>query len=186
MLKLTPEDKEFVKLSEEGVRPSAAFREAYPEHHAVKLYYATESGTPDRQKASEILKDAAKNKLAAKYIKHALMTYSDKMEEFSKLSLDSAIDLVQNARSEKVRADLAIEGMRHKVGTPTQKIAIQDKKVVHITFGEPPKDESEIIEGEIVSSEQHDLSETDDTSDTDKDAVSQPSSPSPSVSSDDF
>lgn len=156
MLKLTEGDKDFIKLTESGDKPSAAFRVAYPDHDAVHAYVLSESGTPERQKASEVLKDAAKTKLNAKYIKNALMTYQDKMEAFSQLSLETATDLVVNARSEKVRADLAIEGIRHKIGSPTVKIASQESKVVHITFGEPPKDEalmnsgSTIIEGEVI------------------------------------
>lgn len=154
MKKLTDGDKEFIKLTEKGMKPSAAFRVAYPAHDVVHAYVLSEPGTPQRQKASEVLKDAAKTKLQAKYIRNALMTYQDKMEEFSALSLETATDLVKNARSEKVRADLAIEGIRHKIGTPVQKIALKEDKVVHITFGAPPKDESSIVEGEVVSADE--------------------------------
>lgn len=146
---LTPGDKEFIKLYEDGAKKSAAFREAYPEHAASIAYKMTQPGTPDRQKASEMLADAAKFKLQAKYIKRAIMTYQDRMEEFSKLSLETATDLVQHARSEKVRADLAIEGVRHKVGTPVQKVAVQEEKTVYLTFGKPPRDD--VIEGEATS-----------------------------------
>ncbi len=146
MLKLTDGDKNFIKLYEAGEKPSAAFRQAYPDHDAVRFYLITEPGTPERQKASEVLKDAAKTKLQAKYIKNALMTYQDKMEQFSELSLETATELVVSARSEKVRADLAIEGIRHKIGTPVQKMAIQEKKVVHITFGRPPEDVIDVSE----------------------------------------
>lgn len=152
MQQLTPEDKQYIKLIGDGVKPSPAFREAYPEHDTVVFWGKTEPGTPERQKAAELLKQAAKFKLQTKYISRAMSTYQDKMEEFSILSLDAATDLVQNARSEKVRADLAIEGIRHKIGTPVQKVAVQESKVVHLTFGAPPKDESSIVEGEVVPS----------------------------------
>lgn len=151
MLQLTSGDKEFIKLTEAGTRPSPAFREAYPQHDAVVFYKMTEPGTPERQKAQEVLAAAARDKLQAKYIKNALMTYQDKMEEYSTLSLEAATELVKNARSEKVRADLAIEGIRHKVGTPTQKIAVQEQKTVYLTFGKPPQDRTDTIEGEVVS-----------------------------------
>lgn len=157
MLKLTDGDKEYIKLTEGGEKPSAAFRVAYPEHDAVRFWNMTTPGTPERQKASEVLANAAKTKLQSKYIKNALMTYQDKMEEYSALSLETAIDLVQNARSEKVRADLAIEGIRHKIGSPTVKIASQESKVVHITFGEPPRDESTVFEGEVVEADDPDV-----------------------------
>lgn len=156
MLKLTDGDKQYIKLTESGIKPSPAFREAYPEHDAVKFYHMTEPGTPQRQKAAEALRDAAKQKLQAKYIKNALATYQDKMEQFSALSLDTATDLVQNARSEKVRADLAIEGIRHKIGSPVTKVAIKEDKVVYLTFGKPPVDESQIVEGETVEQDDQD------------------------------
>ena len=145
---LTPEDKDFIKRYEDGAKPSAAFRAAFPMHLASIGYNSTLSGTPERQKARERLAGAAQTKLQTKYITNAIVTYQDAMEKFSQLSLDAATDLVVNARSEKVRADLAIEGIRHKVGTPVQKVQVQEQKVVYLTFGEPPAEN--IIEGEVV------------------------------------
>lgn len=152
MLQLSDGDKEFIKLTESGTKPSPAFREAYPTHDAVVFWNMTEPGTEERQKAAEVLKQAAKQKLAAKYIQNALTTYQDKMEEFSTLSLETATDLVKNARSEKVRADLAIEGIRHKIGTPVQKVAVQEKKTVILQFGAPPEGDTArtVVEGEVV------------------------------------
>jgi len=138
--KLSDGDKSLLKLVESGELPSPAFRKSYPEHPAVIQWERSEPGSPDRQKAAEAIKQAAKNKLAAKYMSKALVTYQDSMEEYSALSVKTAIDLVKNARSEKVRADLAIEGMRHKVGTPVQKIAMEQKAVVYLTFDKPPED----------------------------------------------
>lgn len=138
MQKLSDGDKQFIKLVESGTKPSPAFREAYPEHDAVRFWGLTESGTPERQKASEVLKDAAKRKLSTQYISRAMATYQSKMDEFSELSLETATDLVQNARSEKVRADLAIEGIRHRVGSPTVKALVKEEKTVYLTFGDRP------------------------------------------------
>ncbi len=148
--RLSDGDKQFLKLIDSGERPSPAFRQAYPDHPAVLQWLRAEPGSPDKLKAQMVLKDAAKNKLRAQYMQKALVTYQDSMEKFSELSVETAIDLVKNARSEKVRADLAIEGMRQKVGTPVQKVAIQEEKTVILTFGEPPKDERTVIDGEIV------------------------------------
>lgn len=148
------------------MKKSAAFREAYPEHEAVRFYQITQPGSLERQKASEVLKDAAKTKLNAKYMKRALMTYQDKMEEFSALSLDTATELVKSARSEKVRADLAIEGIRHKIGTPVQKIAVKEEKTVILQFGKPPEGDTydDVLEGEVVeASEERDQDESTDS-----------------------
>lgn len=135
--KLTPEDKEFIKRYENGEKKARAFRNSYPNHPAVIRYHNSEVGSPDRQKAMETIVVAAKTKLQAKYMRNAIVTYQDAMEKFSELSLDTATELVVHARSEKVRADLAIEGIRHKVGTPVQKVAVQEQKTVILTFQRP-------------------------------------------------
>lgn len=156
---LTVGDKQFIKLIEEGTKKAPAFRTAYPDHPQVIVWNQSEPGSPDHQRAAELIIAAAKNKLQAKYMRNAIVTYHDRMEEFSNQSLTTATDLVKNARSEKVRADLAIEGIRHKIGTPVQKVAVQEKKLVILQFGDPPSDlapkdqnehASEIIEGETV------------------------------------
>jgi hypothetical protein len=151
---LSPEDKHFIKLIEGGSKKAPAFRESYPNHPAVIKWRVSEPGSPDRHRAIELIISAAKNKLQAKYMQSAIVSYQDSMEKFSELSVKAAIDLVENARSEKVRADLAIEGMRQKIGTPVQKIAIKEDRTVTLVFGDPPKEEQEfgqeIIEGEVV------------------------------------
>lgn len=141
MQKLSSGDKTFIKLTEDGTKPSPAFREAYPDHPAVLAYLRSEPGSPDRQKASEVLREAARTKLSTKYMTAAITTYSDRMEKFSDLSLATATDLVVNARSEKVRSDLAIEGIRHKIGSPTTKALVKEEKTVYLTFGDPPSDD---------------------------------------------
>jgi hypothetical protein len=146
--RLSPEDKEFIKLIEGGSKKAPAFRKAYPNHPSVVKWHNSDSGSRDHQRATELIILAAKNKLQAKYMQGAIQTYHDKMETFSEKSLDTAIDLVENARSEKVRSDLAIEGIRHKIGTPVQKVAIQQQKTVILTFGNPPDEDRDIIEGE--------------------------------------
>lgn len=150
---LTKEDKEFVKLIESGSKKSSAFRTAYPNHSAVQKWFLSEPGSPDRQRAAFLVVEAAKNKLQAKYMQGAIVSYQASMDRFSDLSLAAATDLVQNARSEKVRADLAIEGIRHKIGSPMVKAMIQEEKTVYLTFGEKPKDREpsgrEVIEGDV-------------------------------------
>ena len=132
---LSKEDKKFIQLISEGKKKAPAFREAYPEHHLVKRWNGSEGEA--KQYAAALIVSASKTKLQAQYMRGALTTYQDKMEQFSTLAVDTAIELVKGARSEKVRADLAIEGIRHRVGTPVQKVAVQGQKVVTLTFGKP-------------------------------------------------
>lgn len=177
---LTQQDKEFIKLHTDGVKNSKAFKQAYPDHPAVIKWNAAPLGSEERQKYAEVIKDAAKTKLKTRYISRALTTYQDRMEEFSLLSLETAIELVQGARSEKVRSDLAIEGIRHRIGTPVQKIQTTEEQTVILQFGRPPGDESikvhsERAEGSSSLIEGDDLDGTDDTTNTDTVPVAQTS-----------
>lgn len=140
MRPLTEEDKLFIKLVGDGEPKAVAFKKAYPNHQNVTRYFDAVKDKQDakhRMYLSQLIYQAAKNKLQTQRVHSALVTYKSKMAIFSEHSVDTAIDLVQNARSEKVRADLAIEGMRHEVGTPVQKVAIQEEKTVYITFDKP-------------------------------------------------
>lgn len=141
---LTAEDKAFIKSVSRGEKRTKSFRDANPEHPTVKKYMdiVRNGGDPEeRQRLRASIGQLAKDKIQTKHIQSALVTYQNKMNVFSDKSLDTAIDLVENARSEKVRADLAIEGMRHRVGTPVQKVQVQQETEIFLTFGAPHKDD---------------------------------------------
>lgn len=149
---LSDEDKQFIQLLGKGVPRPKAFREAYSSHPTVQKYMDMKTsniGGEELRKTRQRISQHAKDKVLTKHINSALQVYQKKMDTFSDLSVNTAIDLVQNARSEKVRADLAIEGMRHKVGTPVQKVAVQESKTVTLTFSKPEGLDN-VIDGEIV------------------------------------
>lgn len=153
---LTAEDKVFVKLVAKGIPRTKAFKTAYPNHPGVKRYMDIKPGEdPDRKyAATRNINQLAKDKARNGYIQKALATYNSRMDVFSEKAVETAIDLVENARSEKVRADLAIEGMRHKVGTPVQKVQVQQQQDIVITFGDRhPNDVidlDDIVEGDVL------------------------------------
>lgn len=94
-----------------------------------------------RRTTSNQVADLARSRLETQHMQNAMTVYQEKMDEFSDAALDTALDLVKNARSEKVRADLAIEGMRHKIGTPVQKMQVQRDENIVITFGDRHPDD---------------------------------------------
>ena len=151
---LTEQDKLFIKLTAKGTNRTKAFRLAYPDHPTVQRYMdAVKNGGPDeKEKTRQAVTSRSKDKIRTQHIQNAMTTYNKKMEEFTDHSVDTAIDLVQNARSEKVRADLAIEGMRHRVGTPVQKVQVTEDRNIYIGFGKAHPDDvlDDIIEGEVV------------------------------------
>ena len=147
---VTAEEKHFISLVGRGMKRSKAFREAFPTHKHVLA--RAEAKTPEEKRVmNQRIVQASKDRLQSKHIQSAMQQYNKKMEVFTDKAVDTAIDLVEHARSEKVRADLAIEGMRHRVGTPVQKVQVQEEKNVILTFGTPHKDDKDdIIDGEVV------------------------------------
>lgn len=112
-----------------------------------------EPETPEeRSKLADTIVQLAKDKVQAKYIRERLVAFQDSMDVLAAKSVYVANDLLDNGRSEKVKADLAMEFIRHKVGTPVQKVQAQIDKTVNLTFGVPPTrdDMSDIIEAEII------------------------------------
>lgn len=138
---LTKEDKEFIKMLGAGVPKSVAFRAAYPNQMTVKRYedvVKSDATEATRRRARELVIMAAKHKLQTQYMQKAITTYQSRMDKLADIGLDVAEDLMLHGRSEMVKADLAKEFVRHKVGSPTTKVAVAEKKEVIITFGVPP------------------------------------------------
>ena len=126
---------------------------AFPDDHRVIKYIdavKTKAPKEEKRRPSQLVSQASKDKLQTQHMQSALTTYMDRMEEFANKSMDTAIDLVENARSEKVRADLAIEGMRHKGGSPVQKMQVQQEQNIVITFGDRHPDDVVEIEPDDV------------------------------------
>lgn len=152
------QDRNFIRGVASGEKRSRAFREAYPDHPKVKRYMDIVKGdaepeTPEeRSKLADTIVQLAKDKVQAKYIRERLVAFQDSMDVLAAKSVYVANDLLDNGRSEKVKADLAMEFIRHKVGTPVQKVQAQIDKTVNLTFGVPPTrdDMSDIIEAEII------------------------------------
>lgn len=63
----------------------------------------------------------AKQKMNTYAISTLMEDYQERMDAIADLSLDVAEDILRNGRSEKTKADLAIEFIRQRVGAPVQK-----------------------------------------------------------------
>ncbi len=137
---LSSEDKEFIKLIQEAKIPrSKAFLAAYPEHeHSVAYRRAIRDKNKEAKKrAGLLLVQVSKTKLQAQYIVRGLTTFQNKMDQLAEDSIDVLDDILNNGRSEKVRADIGIEMLRHKVGTPVHKMAVKEERTVYLTFSDP-------------------------------------------------
>jgi len=139
---LSEEDKNFIKLVQSGKKKSESYRLAYPEDQRVIKYMDMKgSSSPEvkaeRDRLAELIRMAAKHKLQAEYIQKGIVTFTNRMDMLAEQALDVAEELMLGAESENVRKDLAIEFIRQHEGTPVQKIAIKEDKVVVIRFGKP-------------------------------------------------
>lgn len=156
---VTPEDKMFIKLVSEGVNRTKAFRLAYPDHPTVRRYMdavKTEAPAEVKKLARTQVTALSKDKLQTNHIQSAMTTYVNRMEELADDALET-VDEIMNDKgaSKKVRADLAMEMIRHRVGTPTQKVQVQEEKNIFIGFGgaHPDDDTTDIdsiLEGEVI------------------------------------
>lgn len=152
------EDRVFIRGIVEGEKKTAAFKKAYPNHPKVKRYMdiISKQAEPETPEEPQLLRQTinrlAKDKTQAKYIRERIVAFADSMDVLASKSLLVANELLDNGRSEKVRADLAMEFIRHKVGTPVQKVQAQVDKTVRLEFGTPAARDNldDIIEAEVV------------------------------------
>ena len=154
---LTAQDREFIRLVAAGEKRTRAFRIAYPDHPSVKKYMDIINGKKEpaegeRVSLSRSIIQLSKDKVQSKAINARLQDFEESMNVLAAKSMLVANDLLDNGRSEKVKADLAIEFIRHKVGSPTVQVQQQVDKTVHLSFGNAPArdDMSDIIEGEVI------------------------------------
>ena len=76
-------------------------------------------------------------KLKSQHITTLMEDFDDRMESMADLALDVSEDIMRSGRSEKVKADLAIEFIRQRAGAPVQKnINANVSRVVHVTVSD--------------------------------------------------
>lgn len=154
---VTPEEKLFIKLVGEGVNRTKAYRIAYPQHPTVRRYInavKSEATAEEKRLTSQQVTALAKSKLQTNHIQDALTTYTSKMEKLANDALETVDEIMNDTKaSKKVRADLAMEMIRHRVGTPTQKVQVQEEKNIYIGFSDNHPDDvidvDEIPEAEV-------------------------------------
>lgn len=136
---LSAEDKLFIKLLRDGMNRSKAYRISHPAHPSVQRYVdlvKTQAPPEQKRAASQTVTQLSKNLSETERIQRGITTYNESMD---KLAVDAikTVDEIMNdtGASKKVRADLAMEMIRHKVGTPVQKVAVQKDENIIITFG---------------------------------------------------
>lgn len=150
---VSPEERVFLREIAKGTKRAKAFRIAFPEHPTVRRYMdaVKTDDTAYRKTVTQQVAALAKNRLQTNHIQQAMTVYQDRMNNLADKSLDVLEDILDTGRSEKVKADVALEFVRHKVGTPVQKMQVQQEQTITISFGDAhPDDVIDVQEGEVV------------------------------------
>lgn len=152
---LTKVDLEFVSLMQQGFTKVEAYREAYRDHPNVKRLVAEVEAADNvagldykqvaevretARKAAANLRELAYQKAKRKDIRLAFHHIVKRMETLAADAVDVWEEIMLYGRSEKVRADLAMEAVSHQLGKPTQKVLSQSDNSITITIGEAPPD----------------------------------------------
>lgn len=164
---LTPEDRVYVVLLQQGFTKPEAYIEAYRDtSEALQRQLdiidrfeelsdeVHEPGTPvyyEHKKELDLMRrraygarqrigQYAREKAKTAKIRMAFTTLVRRMEDIASDGLDVWQDIMLYGKSEKVRADLAIRAVEHQTGQPTQKIVSQSNNEITITIGEAPED----------------------------------------------
>lgn len=150
--RLVIQDAAFVLAKTEGKSSVDALIQSYPEDETViKMVKMRDSENyKDRNYANLILRRKAHQLLQSKKIKLLKEKYLERVQSMGNTALDVLEEIMIDGSSEKVRAEVAIEMLRHNIGNP-EKDANNGTSIVVMIGSNPAQVNTEIIEGEVVN-----------------------------------
>lgn len=150
--RLSVQDAAFVLAKTEGMSSIDALIEAYPDDEVVKTMKPLRDSEnyKDRNYANLILRRKAHQLMQSKKIKLLKEKYLERVQSMGNTALDVLEEIMIDGSSEKVRAEVAIEMLRHNIGNP-DKDAGGGTSVVVMIGSNPAKVQSQVIEGEVVN-----------------------------------
>lgn len=150
--RLVIQDAAFVLAKTEGKSSVDALIESYPDDETVikMVEMRNSENYKDRNYANLILRRKAHQLLQSKKIKLLKEKYLERVQSMGNTALDVLEEIMIDGSSEKVRAEVAIEMLRHNIGNP-DKDAGGGTQVVVMIGSNPAQVNTEIIEGEVVN-----------------------------------
>ena len=150
---LTQQDAVFVAEKMAGTSPIEAVILAYSHTDEEVKDLATLHRSPnikEREYAKAMLRRKAYNIMRQRKIKVLTEHYQERMARMGDVALDTLEELMVEGRSEKVRADVAIEVVRHNLGNPDKDKSGNQNVVIMI--GTDPSQQIK-VGGEIIDGE---------------------------------
>ena len=140
-LVLTEQDVAFVAAKAQGLTAIDALIQVYPKDKLIKQW-AEDRDSEDpktREYAKLMLRRKANVMSRRRSVEVLTEHYQNRMQQMGETALDTLEELMVEGKSEKVRADVAIEVTRHNLGNP-DKDQTKGAETVVVIIGEPPKD----------------------------------------------
>lgn len=140
-LTLTEQDVAFVAAKSQGLSSMDALIQAYPEDEQIQEWAVLRDDIngKTRDYAKLMLRKKANSVTRRRAVEVLSEHYKNRIVQMGETALDTLEELMIEGKSEKVRADVAIEVTRHNVGSP-DKNQDNTQSTVVVVIGEPPKD----------------------------------------------
>lgn len=139
---LTEQDVAFVAAKAGGMTAIDALIHVYGDERPDIQEWAQNRNSEDaktREYAKLMLRREANNITRRRPVQVLAEHYQNRIIQMGETALDTLEELMIEGKSEKVRADVAIEVTRHNLGNP-DKDQTKDLGSVVVIIGEPPKD----------------------------------------------
>lgn len=141
-LVLTEQDVAFVAAKAQGMTAIDALIHVYGDERSDIQEWAESRNSEDaktREYAKLMLRREAHNVTRRRPVQVLTEHYQSRIVQMGETALDTLEELMVEGKSEKVRADVAIEVTRHNLGNP-DKDQTKGAETVVVIIGEPPKD----------------------------------------------
>ena len=149
---ITVEDTNFVIAKESGMSSINALVQAYQSDEDIQMYaeLRDDKNKKTRDYASLMLRRKAYDKIRTKKISLLTDHYKQRITSLGNVALDTLEEIMVDGSSEKVRAEVAIEMLRHNVGSPDRNEKNDTNVVVMIGTNPANTAVRTVIDGEVV------------------------------------
>lgn len=144
MMALTKRELDYKLLRTQGMTAERAFEKIFRDDPDWQEFFDTLPKKP-RERAIEI-RWAARALEQRKEMKQLQEKINERVKELAPVAMDTMEQIMIESKSDKVRADVAIELLRQNVGSPDKRN--EDAVNVQIVLGKDPT--LGVIDGEIV------------------------------------
>lgn len=153
-LTLTEQDISFVAAKSQGLNSMDALIQAYPDDSEIQQWADMRNSDDGREReyAKLMLRKKANLVNHRRPVEVLTQHYQERIIQMGEIALDTMEEIMIEGRSEKVRADVAIEVARQNIGNPDKDKSGNQNVIIMI--GSDPAQQirvDNVMEGEVVN-----------------------------------